>query len=131
MPRSTNSTPSAPSNPSAQSTKKCCSAPPAEAKGASGGERKTVHVDVEARQRNLLRLRRIEGQVRGVMKMVEDDRYCADALGQITAVQAALKAVGVELLRHHLKHCVADAMRRGDVDAVSSELCDLFEKGVR
>lgn len=113
-------------------TKKCCSTA-ADAKPArgSGSERKTVHVDVEARRRNLARLRRIEGQVRGVMKMVEDDRYCADVLGQITAVQAALKSVGVELLRHHLKHCVADSMRRGDVEAISAELCELFDKGIR
>jgi DNA-binding FrmR family transcriptional regulator len=114
------------------STKKCCS-PAADTKAARLGAspRKTVHVDVEARQRNLTRLRRIEGQVRGVMKMVEDDRYCADVLSQISAVQAALKAVGVELLRHHLKHCVTDAVRRGNVDAIRDELCALFAKGMR
>lgn len=115
-----------------KTTKKCCStAADSKAMHADGPARKTVHVDVEARRRNLARLRRIEGQVRGVMKMVEDDRYCADVLGQITAVQAALKSVGVELLRHHLKHCVADAMRRGNVEAISSELCELFDKGIR
>ncbi|MEO8201577.1 MAG: metal-sensitive transcriptional regulator, partial [Gemmatimonadota bacterium] len=75
------------------------------------GERQAVAVDPDARERNLKRLRRIEGQVRGLHKMVEDDRYCADILTQISSVQEALRAVGRELLRNHLKHCATQAIR--------------------
>lgn len=59
------------------------------------------------------RLRRIEGQVRGVEKMVDDERYCIDVLTQITAIQSGLKAVALGLLDDHLAHCVVDAARAG------------------
>ncbi len=59
------------------------------------------------------RLRRIEGQVRGVQRMVDDDAYCIDVLTQISAVTKALQAVALELLDEHLAHCVADAVGRG------------------
>jgi DNA-binding FrmR family transcriptional regulator len=55
------------------------------------------------------RLRRIEGQVRGVQKMIDDDRYCIDVVTQITAIQAALDKVALELLRDHARHCVIGA----------------------
>ncbi len=71
---------------------------------------------------NLTRLRRIEGQVRGLQKMLEDDRYCADILTQISSVQEALRAVGRELMRHHLKHCASSAVRVGGEEA--SEIYD-------
>ena len=106
--------------------KKCC-----DPNDPTPAVRKTVHVDVEARERNRARLRRIEGQVRGVTKMVEDDRYCADVLGQIAAIQAALNAVGGELLRHHLRHCVPDAIQRGKVEEICEEVVGLFAKGNR
>lgn len=60
------------------------------------------------------RLSRIEGQVRGISQMVEDDRYCIDVLTQVTAVTRALQAVAVGLLDEHLRHCVADAISGGD-----------------
>ena len=60
------------------------------------------------------RLGRIEGQVRGISQMVEDDRYCVDVLTQVTAVTRALQAVAVGLLDEHLRHCVADAISGGD-----------------
>lgn len=60
------------------------------------------------------RLRRIEGQVRGISQMVEDERYCVDVLTQVTAVTRALQAVAVGLLDEHLRHCVADAISGGD-----------------
>jgi DNA-binding FrmR family transcriptional regulator len=60
------------------------------------------------------RLRRIEGQVRGISQMVQDDRYCVDVLTQVTAVTRALQAVAVGLLDEHLRHCVADAISGGD-----------------
>jgi CsoR family transcriptional regulator, copper-sensing transcriptional repressor len=65
----------------------------------------------------LKRLRRIEGQVRGLQRMVEDDTYCIDVLTQISAVNRALQAVALELLDDHLSHCVAEAMAEGGADA--------------
>ena len=63
------------------------------------------------------RLRRIEGQVRGVQRMVDDDQYCIDVLTQIAAVTKALQAVAIELLDEHLSHCVADALAEGGATA--------------
>ena len=60
------------------------------------------------------RLRRIEGQVRGIQKMVEDDRYCMDLLTQIGAVTKALESVSLEILDEHVRHCVAGALASGD-----------------
>ena len=87
-------------------------------------------VDPSARARNMTRLRRIEGQVRGLQKMVEEDRYCADILTQISSVQEALRSVGRELMRNHLKHCAASAIRAGDDEAevMYDELVDLIYK---
>jgi len=97
--------------------------------GAHAG-RKAVAVDPEAKTRNLKRLRRIEGQVRGIQKMVEEDRYCADILTQISSVHEALRAVGRELMRNHLKHCASTAIRASDADAEAmyDELIDLMHK---
>ena len=81
----------------------------------------------------LRRLRRIEGQVRGLQRMVEEDRYCADIMTQISSVQEALRSVGRELMRNHLKHCAATAIAQGGENAESmyDELIDLMYKGVR
>ena len=83
--------------------------------------------------RNLTRLRRIEGQVRGIQKMVEDDRYCADILTQVSSVHEALRAVARELMRNHLKHCATTAIRAGDgeAEAMYDELVDLMHKHSR
>ena len=64
-------------------------------------------------RKSLVRLSRIEGQVRGVARMIEDDRYCIDVLTQIRALRAALDKVEQEVLSHHLEHCVADAFAAG------------------
>src|ERR1039457_6417647 len=69
------------------------------------GARRAVAVDPEIKSSNQKRLRRIEGQVRGLQRMVGDDRYCADILTQIASVQEALGAVSRELLRNHLRDC--------------------------
>jgi DNA-binding FrmR family transcriptional regulator len=61
----------------------------------------------------LKRLRRIEGQARGVTQMIEDDRYCIDVLTQISAIRSALESVAVGLLDGHVRHCVADAVTEG------------------
>ena len=66
------------------------------------------------------RLHRIEGQVRGIERMVADDRYCIDILTQIAAVRTALEQVGAKLLENHVTHCVAEALASGDA-AVAAE----------
>jgi DNA-binding FrmR family transcriptional regulator len=98
----------------------------------SGG-RKAVAVDPEAKARNVRRLRRIEGQVRGLQKMVEEDRYCADILTQISSVHEALRSVGRELMRNHLRHCASAAIRSGPEEAepMYDELVDLMYKHSR
>ena len=74
------------------------------------------------------RLRRIEGQIRGVQKMVDEDRYCIDVLTQVSAAKAALDAVALELLQDHTEHCVAEAIRSGDGTAKIRELNDAVER---
>ncbi len=95
--------------------------------------RKAVAVDAGAKERNLARLKRIEGQVRGIHKMVEGDRYCADIVGQLSAVQEALRAVGRELMRNHLRHCASEAFRHGgkEADEMSDELIELMYRNAR
>ena len=95
--------------------------------------RKAVAVDPDAKARNLSRLRRIEGQIRGLHKMVEADRYCADVLVQLSAVQEALRAVGRELMRNHLKHCASHAIKAGAAEAETmyDELVDLMYQNAR
>lgn len=73
------------------------------------------------------RLRRIEGQVRGVCKMVEEDRYCVDILTQVSAIQSALNAFNKELLAQHIKSCVVDDIRAGH-DEVVDELVATLQK---
>jgi DNA-binding FrmR family transcriptional regulator len=92
--------------------------------------RKARGVDLLIKARNLKRLRRIEGQVRGLQKMVEEDRYCADVLTQVASVHEALRGVARELMRNHLKHCASEAIRRGsrETDAMYDELIDLMHK---
>lgn len=93
-------------------------------------ERKAVAVDADIKTRNLTRLRRIEGQVRGLQKMVEDDRYCPDIMTQISSVNEALRSVGKELMKNHLKHCAAKAIRSSEAEAnaVYDEIVDLMYK---
>src|SRR5918992_6380987 len=95
---------------------------------AQSDERKAIRVEPAIKTANLRRLRRIEGQIRGLQRMVEDDRYCADIMTQISSVQEALRSVGRELMRNHLKHCAATAIRSGesDAEAMYDELVDLM-----
>jgi CsoR family transcriptional regulator, copper-sensing transcriptional repressor len=78
----------------------------------------------------LKRLKRIEGQVRGVEGMVDDDRYCIEVVTQITAIQAALDKVALELLEDHAKHCVIGA-QNGDQDAMTEELMGAVKRLLR
>ena len=81
----------------------------------------------------LKRLRRVEGQVRGLQRMVEADTYCIDVLTQVSAATKALQAVALELLADHLAHCVADAAREGGAtaDAKVKEASDAIARLVR
>jgi DNA-binding FrmR family transcriptional regulator len=82
----------------------------------------------------LNRLRRIEGQVRGVARMVDEDRYCIDVMTQLRAVRAALARVESELLKGHLDHCIESAIVRGDAAEQrkkAAELIELLERGAR
>ena len=92
-------------------------------------ERHASAVDPEIKARAVQGLKRIEGQVRGLQKMVEDERYCAEVLTQISAVHEALRKVGKLLMRSHLEHCVTDALRSGDAGAATGaydEVMDLM-----
>ncbi len=79
----------------------------------------------------LNRLRRVEGQVRGIQKMVVEDRYCIDVLTQVSAVKAALEAVSLTLLEDHISHCVAEAIQSGDGTAKIKELSAAVERLVK
>jgi DNA-binding FrmR family transcriptional regulator len=83
---------------------------------------------------SLTRLRRIEGQVRGIQRMIEEERYCLDVLTQISAVHESLRKVSERLLRAHLEHCVTSAVSSGDPQrarTIYDELADLFNKYAR
>jgi DNA-binding FrmR family transcriptional regulator len=77
------------------------------------------------------RLRRIEGQVRGIQKMVEEDRYCIDVLTQVNAAKAALESVALQLLADHTEHCVTEAIRSGNGRLKVRELNQAVERLVR
>jgi DNA-binding FrmR family transcriptional regulator len=87
--------------------------------------------DKADKQALLSRLRRIEGQVRGVHRMVEEDTYCIDVLTQISAATRALQAVALGLMEGHLAHCVVDAARGGDPSAKVKEASDAIARLVR
>ena len=82
-----------------------------------GAEGMSMHGYSENKDEVLKRLRRIEGQVRGLQRMIDEDAYCVDVLTQISAVNRALQAVAIELLNDHLSHCVAEALSKGGSDA--------------
>jgi DNA-binding FrmR family transcriptional regulator len=93
-----------------------------------------VAVDPEVKRSVLTRLRRIEGQVRGLQKMVEEERYCADVLTQVSSVQEALRGVGRAMLHNHLRHCATEAIRSGDdarADAMYDEIMELVYRSAR
>ena len=97
-----------------------------EPKRCSCCEKHTLRAE-EEKKKLLNRLRRIEGQVRGVCKMVEEDRYCVDILTQVSAIQSALNAFNKELLAQHIKSCVVDDIRAGH-DEVVDELVATLQK---
>lgn len=88
---------------------------------------KHKHREKDEKKDLMTRLNRIEGQVRGLKAMVEDDRYCVDILTQVFAVQAALNGFNKELLARHIKTCVSEDIKEGNEEAVD-ELCELLKK---
>jgi len=108
----------------------------AEASCACGHQegRKADAVDPEIKRKLQTRLKRIEGQVRGLQRMIGEERYCPDILVQVSAVQESLRAVSRLLLRNHLEHCATNALRSGDAErarATCDELAELFYQHLR
>lgn len=102
--------------------------------GISSPDRKAVGIDNEIKASNLRRLSRIEGQIRGIQRMVEEDRYCADILIQVSSAQEALRAVARALMRNHLAHCATHAIRTGSDEerqAMYDELLEIIYKNAR
>jgi DNA-binding FrmR family transcriptional regulator len=96
--------------------------------------RHAVHRGSRVNHDLLLRLRRIEGQVRGVQRMVEEERYCPDVLVQMSAIHASLRSVERVLMKNHLQHCATEALRSGDerkAQKTYNELTALFYKHAR
>jgi len=99
-----------------------------------GSGRKAVRVDPQLKEANGKRLRRIEGQVRGLERMVEEDRYCADIIVQIASVQEALRGVAKNLMKNHLKNCATKALTSGkakEAEAMYDELLELIYTHLR
>ena len=93
----------------------------------------TTHGYISDKDRYLARLKRIEGQARGIHRMVDEEQYCIDILTQISALTSALRNVGLGLLDDHMKHCVLDAAQLGDeaADAKIQEASDAIARLVR
>lgn len=97
----------------------------------AASDRKATGVDPKIKASNLRRLRLIEGQIRGLHRMVEEDRYCADIITQVSAVQQALRSVARALMSNHLTHCATQAIRTGSPkqqQAMYDELLELIYK---
>ncbi|HEX4605166.1 MAG TPA: metal-sensitive transcriptional regulator [Candidatus Angelobacter sp.] len=103
-------------------------------KSALKQSHRSIPREAGGRQDLLLRLRRIEGQVRGVQKMVEEERYCPDVLVQMSAIHESLRAVERILMKDHLQHCATQALRSGDAKLAHrtyDELTELFYRHAR
>jgi CsoR family transcriptional regulator, copper-sensing transcriptional repressor len=107
-------------------TDDCCHAPATDTK-------KPVHIDPAAKAKNITRLKRAEGQVRGIIRMLEEDRYCADVLVQIAATRESLQAVAREVLHNHMAHCVTHAAAQSGPEGEKSlaELKKLIDQLTR
>jgi len=102
-------------------------------RGAKRSVARTEPTDHALRAAHVTRLRRAEGQVRGIIRMIEQDRPCADTIIQIAAAQESLRAVAKNLLKNHLKHCARAAFTLGqhEAEAMCSELMDVMSKIAR
>ena len=91
-------------------------------------------VEPEIKEQALARLKKIEGQIRGLQRMVDEERYCADVLTQIASVHEALRGVGKLMMRNHLQHCITGALRGGDpveAERTYAEVLDLMYRHAR
>lgn len=98
------------------------------------GVRHAAGYEPELKEQALARLKRIEGQVRGLQRMVEDERYCGDVLVQVASVHEALRGVGKLLMRNHLRHCITGALSSGDErdrEQAYGEVLDLMYRHAR
>ena len=95
--------------------------------GCATGERHAIAVDPEIKRSVLNRLKRIEGQIRGLQRMVEEERYCADVITQVASVQEALRGTAKSLLHNHLKHCATTALKSGDPATAENMYAELME----
>jgi DNA-binding FrmR family transcriptional regulator len=86
-----------------------------------------MHGYAENKDALVKRLHRIEGQVRGIERMVEEDRYCIDILTQVSAVTTALESLAFQILDDHVKHCVSDALAAGDSDVAKEKSRELLD----
>ena len=96
--------------------------------------RQAAHVEPELKEKALARLKRIEGQIRGLQRMVEDERYCGDVLVQVASVHEALRGVEKLLMQNHLRHCITGALQTGDAqsrEATYAEVLDLMYRHAR
>jgi CsoR family transcriptional regulator, copper-sensing transcriptional repressor len=91
-------------------------------------EVRVTHRSTKEKDQLITRLKRIEGQVRGIQNMIENERYCVDILTQISAINAAMNKVGLHLLEKHAQHCVSDAIRDGDGEEAIQELMEVFKR---
>jgi DNA-binding FrmR family transcriptional regulator len=106
---------------------------PADPDTVGEGDELTTHGYITDKDRYLARLKRIEGQARGIHRMVDEEQYCIDILTQVSALTKALESVALGLLDDHLKHCVVDAARTGgpEADAKVKEASDAIARLVR
>jgi len=102
---------------------------PADKKGRATKDA-VIHIQ-PSKDALIKRLNRIEGQVRGIAKMITEDRYCVDVLNQISALQSAMDAVAMELLENHTHGCMQSAIKSGDGDAAIDEMMTLLRKFAR
>lgn len=112
---------------------KFVTAVPTKSKPKTSVGRLAVRVDPTAKAANLLQLRRATGQLEGIQRMIEDERYCADIIVQITAARASLQVIAKSLLHQHLKACHEAAIKNGgaEADAMYQELIDLVARMTR
>jgi DNA-binding FrmR family transcriptional regulator len=90
----------------------------------------TTYGYADQRDRMLKRVNRLEGQVRGVGRMIEDDRYCIDIVNQLSAVQAAARQLSLHILKGHVRHCVMDAAQTEDAEPKLTELMDTLSRAM-
>ena len=94
-------------------------------------ESKTLSTSGEEKKKILTRLRRIEGQTRGIQRMVEEEKYCVDIMTQIAGVQSALEQVSLLLMENHLLHCVSEAMQEGKGEEKIAEVMEVIKHYTR